>query len=319
MSDPSQTTESAELAALKARDRGARRFHLIMAVMAVMLTACDLVVARIAHVGTHEYFLGAAYSLLLLGIALGYSRWRRLTRLVDASELLMWAVVFTSVLSVLIQLAGRSPRPLIDDRLSRLDAVLHFKTAVAVQLVARVPAIRKALVFSYELAGPLIIVSVMLPPLLGYANASRRYMLGIVLGLVVVAGIFSIWPAAGPWTTEGFAPTAEQAAVTSYLARLKSPEPATLDMDDAGIVAFPSFHVLLAILTAAALSAIPGLRAPAWALAILAGIATLTTGWHYLVDVLGGIVLAVLLLCVVNFLLPSGRRIECAASQTGDS
>ena len=49
-------------------------------------------------------------------------------------------------------------------------------------------------------------------------------------------------------------------------------------MNDAGIVAFPSFHVLLAILTAVALSAIRWLRIPVWALALLVGISTLTTG-----------------------------------------
>jgi membrane-associated phospholipid phosphatase len=84
------------------------------------------------------------------------------------------------------------------------------------------------------------------------------------------------------------------------------PGPVTLDMEDAGIVAFPSFHVLLAILTAVALSAIRWLRAPAWAMAVLVGLSTLTTGWHYLVDVIGGIVLAIVSVGAAKLLLPAG-------------
>jgi membrane-associated phospholipid phosphatase len=277
-----------------------------MGTLAVTLIAFDLVVAGLSHVGTKDYFLGPLYSLALLAIALWYCRWRPLPKLIDACESGIWIVVFTNVLSVLIQLAARSPYPLVDQELARLDAQMHFATTSAIAIAARVPALRISLILSYALTGPLMIVAVLLPAICGYANASRRYMLGIVLAGILTAAAFAIWPAAGPWTTEGYAPTKGQAVVTAYLEQLKSPGSVTLDMEDAGIVAFPSFHVLLAILTAVALSAIPWLRVPAWALAFLVALSTLTTGWHYLVDIIGGIVFAIVSLGAAKLLLPAG-------------
>ncbi|MGO8759814.1 MAG: phosphatase PAP2 family protein [Terracidiphilus sp.] len=304
MSDRGQTTHPGVPGALRAQDKSARRFRLLMAALAAALIVFDLVAARLSHLGSNSYFLGPAYSLLLLALALWYCRWRPLPRVADACELGICAVLFTNLLSVLIQVAGRSPQPLIDRDLMGLDARVHFETVSLVLLAARTAALRIPLAISYALTGPLVIVALLLPPLRGFVNASRRYVLGIVLAAILTAAAFAVWPAAGPWTTEGYAPTKEQAAVTAYIGRLKSPGPATLDMDDSGIVAFPSFHALLAILTAVALGSIRWLRIPAWALTVLVCISTLTTGWHYLVDVAGGIVLAIVTLCAVNLLLP---------------
>ena len=82
--------------------------------------------------------------------------------------------------------------------------------------------------------------------------------------------------------------------MAAYLIRLKSSAPVELDMNNAGIVSFPSFHVVLAILSAVALSSIRRLRAWAWALAALICISAVTTGWHYGIDILGGLILAIL-------------------------
>jgi heme/copper-type cytochrome/quinol oxidase subunit 4 len=214
MSAATQISAAQAQTALRAQQTSARRFSVLMAALAVTLTAFDLVVARLAHVGTKDYFLGPLYSLVLLAFALWYCRSRPLPRLVDACESGIWIVVFTNVLSVLIQLAARSPYPLVDQELARLDARMHFATASAVAIAARMPALRISLTLSYAMSGPLMIVAVLLPAMCGHINASRRYMLGIVLAGILTASAFAIWPAAGPWTTEGYAPAKEQAVVT---------------------------------------------------------------------------------------------------------
>ena len=101
-----------------------------------------------------------------------------------------------------------------------LDARVHFETVSLVLLAARTAALRIPLAISYALTGPLVIVALLLPPLRGFVNASRRYVLGIVLAAILTAAAFAVWPAAGPWTTEGYAPTKEQAAVTAYIGPL---------------------------------------------------------------------------------------------------
>ena len=56
-----------------------------------------------------------------------------------------------------------------------------------------------------------------------------------------------------------------------------------------GIVAFPSFHTILAILSVRALWGIGKLRAIGTALGVAICLSTVATGWHYVIDVLSGI------------------------------
>ena len=60
------------------------------------------------------------------------------------------------------------------------------------------------------------------------------------------------------------------------------------------MVCFPSFHVAWAIFFVAALWGFRWLRIPAVIVSAMVILSTMTTGWHYFVDVLGGIVLAVI-------------------------
>src|SRR5215469_5495259 len=64
-----------------------------------------------------------------------------------------------------------------------------------------------------------------------------------------------------------------------------------------GIVCLPSFHVFWAVISAHALQPFRLLRYPAILLACLIAISTMTTGWHYGVDVIAGLLLVVLATC----------------------
>jgi membrane-associated phospholipid phosphatase len=154
----------------------------------------------------------------------------------------------------------------------------------------------------YFLLPPLIIAAILIPSLCGHSEASRRYVLGIVIAAIVTAALSALWPAVGPWTTQNIKPTKEQAGVAAYLISLKSSAPVEIDMNNAGIVSFPSFHVVLAILSAVALSTIRRLRAWAWALAGLICISAITTGWHYGIDILGGLILAIITMIATSWI-----------------
>ena len=59
-----------------------------------------------------------------------------------------------------------------------------------------------------------------------------------------------------------------------------------------GLLCFPSFHTILAILAAVALWSIPYAR---WLSSLWAGlivVSTVTTGWHYVIDVVAGLVIS---------------------------
>jgi membrane-associated phospholipid phosphatase len=69
-----------------------------------------------------------------------------------------------------------------------------------------------------------------------------------------------------------------------------------------GVVCFPSFHVIWAILCAAALWTYKPLRVPVALVYGLIILSTMTTGWHYFIDVVAGAVVALLSL-KASFLL----------------
>jgi membrane-associated phospholipid phosphatase len=135
----------------------------------------------------------------------------------------------------------------------------------------------------------LVFAAILVPPFFGQRLASRRYIVAVVTATIFTSVLFALWPACGPWTTESLRPTAEQAAVTARLLALKSSAPAVLDLQHTAIVSFPSFHVILAVLSAIALHRVPRVRRWACALAALTSLSTITTGWHYGFDLLGGL------------------------------
>jgi membrane-associated phospholipid phosphatase len=274
----------------------------MMGITLAVLIPCEVILARAVHLGGLSQLFAAWPGLLLLIGALCYCIWRSYPKLIETCLLAIWAVLVTNTLSLLIQIAGRSPCPLIDQTLVSMDARVHFSTIYLMHLVAHVPAVKTALALVYALLSPFIIAAILIPTLRGRSDATHRYVLGIVIAAILTAALSAIWPAAGPWTTQDFRPTKAQAGVTAYLIRLKSSGPVDLDMNDAGIVSFPSFHVVLAILSAVALGTIRSLRVWAWALAGLICISAITTGWHYGIDILGGMILAIVTIIAIRWI-----------------
>jgi membrane-associated phospholipid phosphatase len=267
-------------------------FHYTAAAVVVVLATAEVVVARV--VGFHGVGeILSSWPSVVLGIAcVWYCRWRPLPRAIEAAELAVLAVILTDVLSILIQLAGRSHSPLADGRLAAIDAAVNFHTVDWVRLAAAWPRVGAVLFVSYNMMLPMIFVATLVPAMRGDISASRRFVLGIAAAAIITAIAFWRWPAVGPWTVEGYPPTRPQAAVAAYIARLRSSLPVTADMDDAGIVSFPSFHVALTVIAAFALRRVPVLRIFAWVLCGLICISTITTGWHYGIDVVGGLMVA---------------------------
>jgi len=125
-----------------------------------------------------------------------------------------------------------------------------------------------------------------------------------MVALTIAGGLFMLLPAVGPWYPHQFAPNALQQECQNGLLRLRSPGvfDYSFAVQEAGIVCFPSCHVIWSVLAAAALWGFRWLRVPVALLCGMIILSTMTTGWHYLVDVLAGLV-------VSAFSLAAARRL----------
>jgi membrane-associated phospholipid phosphatase len=280
------------LLALQKRKRLTTPFNITMGTLLVTLLLIEIVLAKAVHLSGWSAYLDIWFGLLLLSACWFYCILRRQTRLADSVEMAFWVVLINNVLSALIPIAGRSPRPLVDRSLWMIDEKMHFSTIFFVNLVAKIPAVRLVFSLSYQLLGPFVITTLLALFFFGNIHAARRYILGATLALILTIALFALWPASGPWITQNFAPTKEQADVTDYLVRLKTNSQVEVDLQRTAMVSFPSFHVTLAILTAVAFSSFRRLRLWTWILTVLICISTITSGWHYGIDVLGGLAVA---------------------------
>src|SRR5579871_1166823 len=269
-------------------------FDVLMAITVLPLLAADVVLAELVHLNAGQELrsivsvsLGSFGFWILVG-AYVYCRWRGMTRLDDVSQLLAWVMLAVPAISFMIPIAARTPYPLVDGALSRIDAAAHFQTVNIVRLFSEVPRIRHAFALAYNVLWILVVVALIAPPLAGRALHARRYIVAVLFASITTAALFALWPAAGPWTVQGFAPNKDQAEVMPALALLKSGQPLEEGVRSA-VVAFPSFHVVLATLSIMALWRVPWIRWFGLILGSMVCVSTISTGWHYGIDVLGGL------------------------------
>ncbi len=273
-------------------------FHWLMAALVSLLLGSDILLARLtgnAALSTDLADLAPDVLLLFIPVA-GYCYWRKMERSFEFTMSLFWAfwIVIGSGLQLIA--AGHSGFPLADSRLAAIDHAMGFSTPAVVASVSHYPAIQAFLAFCYRLMPVMVLAAIAVPILSGRTIQTRRFLMACLISGTITAVIFTFAPAAGPWVAGAYHPSHSQAGVEAYLHLLKEgASAATLAANPAGgMVSFPSGHVMLALFPVFALWPIRYTRIPMAVIAMLICVSTVTTGWHYGIDVLGGIAVAVL-------------------------
>jgi hypothetical protein len=161
------------------------------------------------------------------------------------------------------------------------------------------PLVKTVLNVAYATMLPQTALTVIL---LGFTNA--RKPLEIFVRRMMLCGLitfvcFMLFPAVGPFNSFGFLPSPDQAHYMQSLTALRSGTLHSLDFGSVdGLITFPSFHTIWAILIVAACWK-TRIRIPVLILNVLVILSTMTTGWHYLADVVGGIVVC-LVVCMLT-------------------
>src|SRR5271157_351914 len=278
-------------------------FNLLVGLILAAVAVADLVLARMVHLSSSSQRLLPGLLALVPGVLVlvvvnlycrrrfRYTRAEGYSRLGEVSALAIWALVALTLLTAITMIAARTAAPLLDANFAQIDGVMHVSVAAIVRHVAHFPVLRKALVFSYNLLNLFALAALILPAMGGRPKHSRRYLLSVIVAVLITCAIFSVAPAIGPWVVYGFEPARTQTAAQVCLLELKSHQ-GVVNCKDCGIVCFPSFHVALAVLATMALWHFRKGRPVLVVLCTAIWVSTVTTGWHYVIDVFGGLAVA---------------------------
>jgi hypothetical protein len=197
-------------------------------------------------------------------------------------------VAFSTAFSTLIYALGASSIPLADPALAMFESFFGVDSHSLAMATASHPIFAKLMFVVYFSVIPQTIVMLVW---LGFRNDERlsQFLCRFMICGLVTAACFYVVPALGT-STEVNLP-----AIGDLIA-LRSGELRTISWQSVkGIVAFPSFHVVWAILLTLAMPSYPLVL-----LNLLVIVSTVTTGGHYLIDLVGGALICAIVVPITN-------------------
>jgi len=276
--------------------------------LAIMSITAMLAVGLLATSGMSFSVRELAGPLGVIGTlgpcAVFYHR-RQTTQFVMTLLALIQLMVFTSCFTVAMYGVASLGAPLADELLAAIDRAMGLHVPAIVQWANEHPQINQWLMLAYHSVMPQTLLVVLV---LGFLNQRRpleAFVLRYMICLMITLLFFAVVPAECPFTQYGFAPSPHQAHYLEHLQGVRSGERTIVSLTDSeGLVTFPSFHTSYAILLTAAFWRRWRLFIPFAIVNSAVVAATLTSGWHYGIDILGGIVVAAVTILITNRLQP---------------
>lgn len=196
-----------------------------------------------------------------------------------------------AVMGVLTTGIQYSPFPRIDLALAGWDASLGWDTVAVLEWVARRPALRSFLIYCYNSTE----LQLVLAPVIA-AQAHDRRRLRVLIYATVYSSllgslIYYFFPSSGPagvFSSPDF--LAVQRLTHLKYEQVHHFQPVTTLLG--GLIAFPSFHVAWSVLATYAALPRPKIFVALAALNAVVIASTALLGWHYLVDIPAGVLLA---------------------------
>jgi hypothetical protein len=265
-------------------------------VLPILLVACTVIIAYVwnSFVGLSfkgslkAYFLTAA----ILGVATCYY-WHYRPQARRPAEILLYVsmwLIFPWFATRLTYLGIALGMPVEDQLFLRADSVLGLDWKALFYFLKSHPVIIRLLILIYQSTYFQPIIAVPLLAIMGPLGRNQQFVVAMCISLFLTIVICALLPAYGPMTDFG---------ITDYLRRIVD------DLQNghhqqihvSGIICFPSFHTVMAILFTWVYR---GMRA-FWPAALINGamlISIPTLGNHYFVDVLGGAIVALIAIMV---------------------
>ena len=246
----------------------------------------------------------AAMTPLLAAGAWFYRQRRPDARLATALSGTAQVMAFAAVAAPLSYLAASLNRPLFDSAFASIDRALGLDWPALLAWMNHHTALHTIFVLAYDSFAVQATTTVLVLAFTGRLLNMRIFMVSFMLAAVVSIVISAILPALGVWDFYQFKPDdfpaivpATRAAQPFFDGLRDGSYQLLTGITAQGIITFPSFHAALGVVFMTALWPVRVLR---WVGVIVNGLMILATpvdGGHYVVDVIGGI--AVAIICII--------------------
>jgi membrane-associated phospholipid phosphatase len=205
-------------------------------------------------------------------------------------------------------LATSAAMPLRDPSLAAIDKMFGFDWIFFLKLANSFPKISEALVFAYWSTGPILLGTMLILCFRGDSGQLANFLAVLAVSSVCTGILMVIAPAAGAYVQYApehdsfshFSPNAGMWHFQAFEALRQNSNPTIDFLKSEGLVTFPSFHTVLAIIITYAVRHLRLLFWPMLTLNALVIVSTIPEGGHYLVDVIAGIVVAFVSINVVS-------------------
>ena len=266
-------------------------------------------------------FLGSVVAALL-AVALVYTRWRKEPDLAACAMGTAFLLAMAASAGVLTYPLAAVSGSLRDGEFMAFERALGFDWPEVANALAARGRLQLAWEIVYESSLLQMVITVIVLSFAGLRQRLADYLQLLFLSLVVTAALSCLLPAVGPISSYHLASAATAGlgdAGLRHLAdffALREGGFALFDLYKMeGIITFPSYHCVLAVLTAWALWPVRFAGRAALALNALVIVSTIPQGGHYLADMCVGTAIAVLGLVLSQ--MPRGHARALVLARAG--
>jgi PAP2 superfamily len=273
----------------------------LLGIVAAIVTV-DATWLGIRHfdVDKQAYEILALLAAALIAGAMFYARVRKdeslSAMLFSASFLIVFSAAFSLLNYLLLTVCG----PRIDHMLAAVDRFAGIDWPAMMAFIASYPRLNALLQLCYESVMPQIALLIIMLGVTGRPGRIYELSLSIGVGAILTVALWTIAPSFGAFSVYSLPPqvsahlnVALDQAYARDLVNLLAQGPGQISPTDAkGLVGFPSFHGALAMMVAWYARDIRYLRWPILGLNALVLVATPIQGGHHVVDLVGGLAVA---------------------------
>lgn len=186
-----------------------------------------------------------------------------------------------------------TPFPVIDPWLVKVDRLMGFDQLAVLNWTYAHHWIAKSLNFCYELVGIELGIFPLILALMLQKKMVKVYLFALIFSALIGFSIYYFFPTTAP-SSMFFNPHFATEQHDTFIKFFEIHHHLPITTSKGGLIAFPSFHVVWAVLLAYAFKEKKYLFYPIALLNTIIIISTVYLGWHYLTDAIGGIALAAL-------------------------